>query len=82
MTSVLPVHLVLFRVFLRKSDKNRSERQKPYFSSRNKASKCTKKKLNTALVIINKDYPGPSLKSLEGVPTKQRGTPGNLFVIT
>ena len=79
MTSVLPVHLVLFRVFLRKSDKKSLE---PYFSSRNKALKCTEKKLNTALVIINKDYHGPSLKSLEGVPTKQRGTPGNLFVIT
>ncbi|SVB99348.1 uncharacterized protein METZ01_LOCUS252202 [marine metagenome] len=27
-------------------------------------------------------YGGPSLKSLEGMPTKQRGMPGNLSVIT
>jgi len=37
MTSVLPVRLVLFRVFSMKSDKTRYKRQKPYSSSRNKA---------------------------------------------
>ena len=49
------------------------------FSSSNKKKL---KNLNTVLGLSPNDYPGPSLKSLEGVPTKQRGTPGNSFVIT
>ena len=40
------------------------------------------KNLNTDLGSSTNHYPGPSLKSLEGTPTKQRGTPGNSFVIT
>ena len=59
MTSVLPVHLVLFRVFLRKADKIRKERQKPYSFSRNKALKCRGGEIRTPDLLLPKqaEYP-------------------------
>ena len=57
MTSVLPVRLVLFRVFLRKSDKLRLERQKPYSFSRNKALKCRGREIRTPDLLLPKQAP-------------------------
>ena len=55
MTSVLPVHLVLFRVFLRKSDKNRLKSKKPHFLSRNKALKCRGGEIRTPDLLLPKE---------------------------
>ena len=59
MTSVLPVRLVLFRVFLRKSDKLRLERQKPHFFSRNKALKCRGGEIRTPDLLLPKQVKNP-----------------------
>ena len=59
MTSVLPVRLVLFRVFLRNSDKIRLERQKPHSYSRDKALKCRVGEIRTPDLLLPKqaEYP-------------------------
>ena len=54
MASALPVHLVLFRVFLRKVDKKSLERQKPYSSSRSKALKCWGGEIRTPDLLLPK----------------------------
>ncbi len=59
MTNVFPVHLVLFRVFLRKSDKLRLERQKPHSSSRNKALKCQGGEIRTPDLLLSKQSQNP-----------------------
>jgi len=59
MASVLPVHYMLFRAFLRKTDKIRSERQKPYFYSRNKALKCRGGEIRTPDLLLPKQAENP-----------------------
>ena len=59
MTSVLPVHLVLFWVFLRNSDRNRYKRQKPHSLSRNKALKCRGGEIRTPDLLLPKKAENP-----------------------
>ena len=64
MTSVLPVHLVLFRVFLRKPDKISLKRQKPHFYSRNKALMCRDGEIRTPDLLLPKQAENPLLMKL------------------
>ena len=59
MTSVLPVRLLLFREFLKKSDKNRLESKKPYSFSRNKALKCRGREIRTPDLLLPKQGENP-----------------------